>query len=401
MIKKLTDVRVRTAKPKAARYEISDGGSPLRLIVQSSGAKSYAVRFRINDQTRKLTLPKGISLAAARKLSADAMLQASQGIDPCELKKEAKAEAASAARDTLRSVCADYFQSTGAKGLRTAYERERVITRLVYPSKLAKLPIADITRRQITELLNTVEVTNGQRSADIMLGILRRIFRWHRARDDKFNSFPFIPEMSRYRYSEHARDRTLNDDELRHVWAAAGEAGVYGAMLKFLLLTAARLRETACMRWDEIGDDGVWELPKARNKTKTQPLARPLPRAVFREVLDKLPQVDGCPFVFTLDCKHAFSGFSRHKKMLDAALRDKISEPWVVHDLRRTSRSLMSRAGVPVDHAERVLGHVIGGVRGVYDRYAFHAEKKQALEALAAQIERIVNPVDNVVALRG
>jgi integrase len=398
MIKKLTDVRVRTAKPKAARYEVSDGGSPLRLVVQPSGARSYAVRFRVNGETRKLTLPKGISLAAARKLSADAMLQASQGIDPCKLKNEAKAEAASAAKDTLRSVCADYFQDTKARELRTAYERERIITRLVYPSKLAKLPIADITRRQITELLNAVEAANGQRSADIMLGILRRIFRWHRARDDKFDSFPFIPEMSRWRYSEHARDRTLNDDELRHVWAAAGQAGVYGLMLKFLLLTTARLREAACMRWDEIGDDGVWELPKARNKTKTQPLARPLPAPVFTEVLDKLPRTG--PFVFTLDGEHAFSGFSRHKKLLDLALGNKV-KPFVVHDLRRTGRSLLSRAGVPIDHAERVLGHVIGGVRGVYDRYAFHQEKRHALEALAAQIERIVDPTDNVVALRG
>jgi integrase len=399
VVKKLTDVRVRTAKPKAARYEVSDGGSPLRLVVQPSGARSYAVRFRVNGETRKLTLPRGISLAAARKLSADAMLQASQGIDPCKLKNEAKAEAASAAKDTLRSVCADYFQSAGARELRTAYERERVITQLVYPSRLAKLPIADITRRQITELLNTVEAANGRRSADIMLGILRRIFRWHRARDDKFDSFPFIPEMSRYRYSEHARDRTLNDDELRHVWAAAGQAGVYGAMLKFLLLTSARLREAACMKWEEIGDDGVWELPKARNKLKTQPLARPLPEAVFTEVLNKLPRIG--PFVFTLDGEHAFSAFSRHKRLLDLALGDKV-KPFVVHDLRRTSRSLMSRAGVPIDHAERVLGHVIGGVRGVYDRHAFHQEKRHALEALAAQIERVINPADNVVvALRG
>jgi hypothetical protein len=73
---------------------------------------------------------------------------------------------------------------------------------------------------------------------------------------------------------------------------------------------------------------------------------------------------------------------------------------WTLHDLRRTARSLMSRAGILSDHAERCLGHVIGGVRGVYDRHEFHAEKKRAYEALAAQIERIVNPQDNVVPLR-
>ncbi len=71
---------------------------------------------------------------------------------------------------------------------------------------------------------------------------------------------------------------------------------------------------------------------------------------------------------------------------------------WTLHDLRRTARSLMSRAGVPSDHAERCLGHVIGGVRGVYDKYEYLPEKRRAFEALAALIERIVNPpAGNVV----
>jgi integrase len=73
---------------------------------------------------------------------------------------------------------------------------------------------------------------------------------------------------------------------------------------------------------------------------------------------------------------------------------------WTLHDLRRTARSVMSRAGVPSDHAELCMGHVTGGVRETYDRYEYHAEKKQAYEALAAQIDRIVNPQQNVVAIR-
>jgi hypothetical protein len=72
----------------------------------------------------------------------------------------------------------------------------------------------------------------------------------------------------------------------------------------------------------------------------------------------------------------------------------------VIHDLRRTARSLMSRAGVSPDHAERCLGHVIGGIRGVYDRHQYCDEKLHAFEALAAQIERIVDPQPNVTALQ-
>jgi integrase len=74
---------------------------------------------------------------------------------------------------------------------------------------------------------------------------------------------------------------------------------------------------------------------------------------------------------------------------------------WTLHDLRRTARSLMSRAGVPSDHAERSLGHVMLGVRGIYDRHEYLQEKRHAFEALAGQIEHIVNPQRNVVPLRG
>jgi integrase len=72
---------------------------------------------------------------------------------------------------------------------------------------------------------------------------------------------------------------------------------------------------------------------------------------------------------------------------------------WTLHDLRRTARSLMSRAGVPTDHAERCLGHVITGVRATYDRHEFRAEKKRAFEALATQIELVLNPQHNVAPL--
>ena len=57
----------------------------------------------------------------------------------------------------------------------------------------------------------------------------------------------------------------------------------------------------------------------------------------------------------------------------------------------------MSRVGVPSDHAERVLGHVIAGVRSVYDRHQYEAEKRDALEKLAAMIERILNPLPSNV----
>jgi integrase len=105
-----------------------------------------------------------------------------------------------------------------------------------------------------------------------------------------------------------------------------------------------------------------------------------------QDILEELPKAVG--FVWSTNGGgRAISDFGGLKRQLDAASGVK---SWRLHDLRRTARSLMSRAGVPSDHAERCLGHVIGGVRGVYDRHEYHAEKQQAFEALAALIERIV-----------
>ena len=73
--------------------------------------------------------------------------------------------------------------------------------------------------------------------------------------------------------------------------------------------------------------------------------------------------------------------------------------PWVIHDLRRTARSLLSRTGVRPDIAERVLGHAIAGVEGVYDRHSYRDEKADALERLAGLIESIVHPRANVMPL--
>ena len=75
---------------------------------------------------------------------------------------------------------------------------------------------------------------------------------------------------------------------------------------------------------------------------------------------------------------------------------------WRLHDLRRTARSLMSRAGVPTDIAEMVLGHKLTGVRGVYDRHSYAAEKREALEKLAGLVAMILNPpTGNMVQIAG
>ena len=183
--------------------------------------------------------------------------------------------------------------------------------------------------------------------------------------------------------------------------------GPFPGLVRFLLLTAARRAEAAEMPWSEI-DGTDWVLPKERNKVKRD-LVRPLSEPA-RAVLEALPKIEGSKFAFTTNGRRSMTGYSKPKSRFDEAVlkelkkEDPKAEPlenWTLHDLRRTARSLMSRAGVPERHAEQCLGHVISGVMGVYDRHRYIDEMRIAYEKLAAMIETIVNPpVGNVVFLK-
>jgi integrase len=395
MAKVLTDVSVRNLKPGPKRREVPDGGCRgLRLVIQPSGAKSYALRYRYRGRMTKLTFGDvALGLAAARKLAADALFQLAQGVDPSEAKRQAKQAQAAAITDSFRDITERYMALEGQR-LRSVKSRQSILDRLVLP-RLGDRPISAIRRSEIMKVLDDIEIANGPVQADITLAIIRKIMGWHAARSDDF-VVPIVKAMRRVRASEQARDRILTDDELARVWKAAETAGVFGRLVRFLLLCGGRRDEGTYLQWQELSN-GVWTLPASRNKTGRE-LTRPLSKAA-QEIIAECPRIEGCEFVFSLNGRTAIGGLSRFKRKLDEASG---TSNWIIHDLRRSARSLMSRAGLPSDHAERALGHVIGGVRGVYDRHKFVAEMERAYEALAALVERIVNPpADNVVAMRG
>jgi integrase len=112
------------------------------------------------------------------------------------------------------------------------------------------------------------------------------------------------------------------------------------------------------------------------------------------EIIRSQPRMGDNPYIFAGRGNGPINGFSKSKKAFDAKLPT--MPQWQLHDLRRSARSLMARADVPENHAERVLGHVQGGVKGVYNRFEYRDEKADALKRLAALVDGIVHPRDNV-----
>ena len=162
-----------------------------------------------------------------------------------------------------------------------------------------------------------------------------------------------------------------------------------------LLLTGQRKTKVATMRWEDI-KDGVWTIPSEKRE-KGNAIELKLPDVAI-EIIKAQPRFDGNPYVFAGQGNSPMGGLSRRKKSFERKLP--AMPQWGLHDLRRTARSLMSRAGVRPDIAERVLGHVMNGVEGIYDRHRYDEEKAHALKALAGLIEKIVNPAGgNVLEL--
>jgi integrase len=372
------------------------------LMVTAGGHRSYVVQYRAGRRSKRMHLKDGLTLTEARK-EAKALLGAvAKGGDPLGDRRKIEASAA----NTLTSIAEEYFQREGGR-LRTIGERRAVLRRLVLP-KLGPRQIDDITRTDIVRLLDKIEDENGPVMADHVLAYLRRVMTWHAGRSDDFRN-PIVRGMARTKPSQRRRQRILNDEELRIVWCVAeASQSAFGHLVQYLLLTATRRTEAAAMsRSEVVGDD--WIIPPERYKTGLE-LVVPLSSAA-KAVLAKLPKVGKSDVVFTTDGRRPLGGFSKFKRAFDAKVLGELRKEdpqaetlpnWTLHDLRRTARSLMSRTGVSSDIAERTLGHVLPGVRGTYDRHAYYDEKKRAFEALAALIERIVNPqAGNVVPIRG
>ena len=407
--KVLTMQSVERHKPQPSRrIEIPDAALPgFYLVVQPSGAKSWAVRYRFAGQTRKLTIgPYPLfDLSAARGAAREALQMAAMGRDPI-LARKASVEAAQAAeRDTVRAVAALYVERHLKPNGKPRYAAEaEALLRNHVVARWGDRRVCEITRRDVIALTDALTDAGMGVGANRVFSAARALFNFALEREI-IETIPFLrlkPPLA-----ETSRDRVLTDDELRLVWLAADRVGYpFGPLVQLLLFTGQRRDEVARMAWAEVDADGLWTLPAARTKNSREHLV-PLPSPA-RAILGALPRITGrAGFLLTTDGAAASSNFAKNKVKLDAAMLtialeeasaagqdpDKVElQPWRLHDLRRTCSTGIARLGFPIHVTEAVLNHASGtvsGVAAIYNRYAYLAEKRAALEAWAGHVEGI------------
>ena len=196
----------------------------------------------------------------------------------------------------------------------------------------------------------------------------------------------------------HARKRArvLDDDEIRQLWVAADTSGPFGAFLKLALLTGQRREKVGSMKWEDVAIDGTWAIQTEDREKGNAGSLRLSGMAI--DVIRSQKRISGNPHIFPGRGDGCFNAYGYRKREIDEKVK---IAPWVIHDLRRTARSLMARAGVRPDVAERVMGHAIEGVEGIYNRHEYRDEKADALAKLAGLIALILDPpAENVVPMR-
>jgi integrase len=404
----LTDLKIKNLPIPRKRQEEPDGKiGGLYLVVQPTGAKSWAVRYRASGKPRKLTLGAypNLDLATARRRAQEALGDVAGGKDPASAKKAARVARRAerhANEDRFDMVAASYVQRYVAREIGDAWgaEIKRQLKVEINP-KIGHKQIGEITKDNILKMVEAIVDRGSPTTGNRVFATLRQIFNWALDRDIIKRS----PMPKSAPAPEQARDRVLGDDEISVVWRAFESIGwPFGDIGKLLLLTGARRDEVAAGTWAEIDLDArTWTIPGPRSKNG-EPHEIPLSDTAV-DVLNNLPRIAGkSGFVFTTTGESPVSGFSKAKRAVDAAVieilkgdrGEDVAPPrhWTFHDLRRTVATNLQQLGVRLEVTEAVLNHVSGsraGIVGVYQRYKYTAEKRQALDAWARRLDVVVS----------
>jgi integrase len=437
MAKALTAAGIARYKPSKQRREIRDSAATgLYLILQESGQRSFALRFRKpNGKPAKLTLgPVDVSgvepatapsldslgapltLAGARQLAAEIHRQRAMGRDIVADMKATKHQRRVAIREgaanTFAAAVMEFVEHhakpktrrwrTSARmlGLRYAPDgsgptvikgglaerwSDRPITK-IHPQDI--WAVVDEARRLGVPGLERRAIGRTDPLGRVMLACLSSFFGWlKKNRRTEQNPCADIDRPD----ASPPRDRVLTQPEIVRFWNACDKVGEpIGQVLKLLLLTGCRRTELAGMRRHELGDDGTFVIPSSRTKNK-RPHVVPLPPLARTIIASVKPVASPVGYVFTNSGKSPVGGWSMIKNRLDAAMGN--LPAWRLHDLRRTFVTGLADLGIRPDVIELAVNHrsgLRGGIAGVYNKSELLPERRAALERWAGHVKGLV-----------
>jgi integrase len=431
-----TALAVVRLKPRSKRYTVRVSRN-LYVITQPSGSKSWAVRFG----GQKLVLgpvdfeaPLGepeigqrLTLLMAKQLAAKVLQQRDSNIDPIAEHRAAKQrkriESETAAGRTFGAL-ARQFAEEHLRSLRSARKMARQLG-LVIPKNggeptetkgglAQRWRERDVTTIDASDIYSVINEARRRgtpgikahkrgladgRARDLHTA-LSSMFGWLK-KHGHATGVTVNPCTDVWRpLNASPRERWLTNEEIIRFWHACDKIHpTSAAVLRLLLLTGCRLREISEMRWVEIREnENELHLPGARTKNRRSHTVWLSAQAM--EIIASVPRIEGCPFVFSTNGKTPISGWSNVKHDLDIAMGK--PEPWIIHDLRRSAATGMSKLGIRPDVIELTINHISGfrrGVAGTYNRDAMLPQRTSAMRRWSQHISGLVSGDSRIVAL--
>ncbi len=453
---KFTPLFIDSLKPKAQKYRLrEDKGFTIRVM--PTGSKTWTFIYTLNGERHEMTLGSypAMSVAEARVRHAQEYAKVASKRDPLEaaaaeadrIKEEARQEAERIQAEaeakvqeleghanrlqrkiqqlhdapTVKYLAKEYLIRHAMVKKSSWQEDKRMLNKEVLPI-IGNLRLADVTRTDIKQLVENIELRGAPAAAAQMLKIVRRMFSWGIEKDIATEN----PCTGVKAPKDGERTRALNDSEIATLWKALDRDDLtmgpdIRRILKLILVTAQRPGEVASIHTKDLDPDlRWWTIPADVTKNKREhrvyltPLARqiigsadgkeylfPSPHkkkkthidshavatAVRRNILHPMSDASGSP-LFTPDGKRAVIN------LLGIA-------PWGAHDLRRTANTIMAGEKVLFEYRERVLNHTMGKLDRIYNLFDFADEKQAALEKIEQHVLKAIAPktCSNVVSI--
>jgi integrase len=361
------------------------------LRVRASGTHSWMVQYDFAGKTERLVLGLLTALNPDEAFCSakDQLAKVRLGVNPAAEKKAAHVKA----KETFGALAPRFLTHKSASvkpGTLKAVERY-----LMHSAKrLHSLPIDAITRSMIATLLDEAQATSGADTRNSLRAYLNSFFVWA-AYQGLVDANPVAVTL---KAAVKSRDHVLSDNDVRAILAGLNAPSRivddHNDIVKLLLLLGSRREEIGSLRWNEVDlDRAEISLPGARTKNH-KPWLIPLNASALTILKGRHDRRDPTrEFVFGRR-DTGFSGWSKGKAELDAEIArangGKPIAPWRLHDFRRYLSTVMNeRLGVDERVVEALLGHTIPGIKGVYNRGAYLAERRRALDKWAEHLERI------------
>ena len=369
----LTELAIKKAAKATARYDMFDASvRGLGVRIAPSGTKSWFIMRRFNGKMLRTTFGRypEVGLADARLRAPEVLLKMSKGNT-------------SQGNDTFDTIVTEWIKRDQSKN-KSVEQVKTAIKRHVSPVFSGR-KLDEIKKQDIIKLIDQITDGGSPVAANRILAFLKRFFNWCVERD----ILEVSPALSiKANTGEISRDRVLDVDELLSLWTIEGKLNYpWGAILKLLMLTGARLKEVSEVTWDEISlEEQIWSIPSSRTKNSRPHQIHLSTQAI--QILRSLPSVKDQSFLFSTNGVRPVSGFSKAKKRINLLSG---VDNWRFHDLRRSFATYTTeKLQIPPVVIDKVLNHVSGAVKGVaaiYQRGEYLEQRREALQAWGDYLE--------------